>query len=284
MAGPSTPSEPDYYDLLGISPVATESEIRRAYRKTSILYHPDKVEPTPANLDKFHLLQIALNVLTTPDEKTKYDQTREAKLRRAAEHAKLEANRQRLKEDLEQAEAAAATSGVSVGMGRAPKRSWTEREVKIANIKEENRRRMAEIKARRAQDAEEARGRLERDQREREEKEEKERREQNGDRDDDADGGNEAMDRSVKLRWVKEGEGLEIDQDSIQDEFAVGEVESVVMLKDKRRRLEGRKEKATMGTAVVVFATLAAARKAVRRGPWDGIESVNWAKEKEAPT
>lgn len=270
MADPATTV--DYYDLLGVSPAATESEIRRAYRKTSILYHPDKVEPTPANLDKFHQLQIALNTLTTPDEKAKYDQSREAKLRRKAENEALESRRRGLKEDLERAEAAATSNGVVHGV--STKRTWSEREVKINQIKEENRRRMAEMTARRAKEAGEARERVEKQQRERAERERMEA------------GVPEAeltVDRSVKVRWVKEGEGLEIDQHSIREEFPAGEVENVVLLKDKRRRVDGRKDKVTMGTAVVVFATLAAARKAMQKGPWEGIESIGWAKEKEEP-
>lgn len=267
----------DYYDLLGVSPAATESEIRRAYRKTSIRYHPDKVEPTPANLEKFHQLQLALNVLTTPDEKAKYDQSREAKLRRKAENEALEARRRGLKEDLEQAEAAASTNGNGFAATNGVKRTWSEREVKINQLKEVNRNRLAEMNARRVRDAQEARERMEQQQREKEEQENKASGEV-------AESSDQTVDRSVKVRWVKEGEGLEIDQDTIQGEFAAGDVENVVILKDKRRRAEGRKEKVTMGTAVIVFTNLAAARNAVKRGPWEGIESVGWAKEKEEPS
>src|SRR4051812_4309302 len=90
----------DYYELLDIPPTASESEIRRAYRKTSLLYHPDKVKPTPENLDKFQLLQTAISILTDPTEKTKYDQTRAAKLRRQAETAALDSRTRKMKEDL----------------------------------------------------------------------------------------------------------------------------------------------------------------------------------------
>jgi DnaJ homolog subfamily C member 17 len=263
----------DYYDLLSIPASASESEIRRAYRKTSILYHPDKAAPTPENLEKFHLLQQALNTLTNTEEKSKYDQARDARLRRRAEVEALDARRRGLREELERAEAAgkAADGGIN-GVGQ--KRTWSEREVKIQQIKEENRRRMAEMQARRNKEAEEAREKMEQRQREKEVKET--RQNGNGEGPSEQD---QTMARSVKVRWMKEGEGLEIDQEAIEGEFAAGDVEHVVMLKDKRRRIDGRKEKVNVGTAMVVFTSLEKARKAVQRGPWEGIESIGWAKD-----
>jgi DnaJ family protein C protein 17 len=59
-------SNQDFYALLDLSPSATDSEIRRGYRKTALKYHPDKIaNPTPADIEKFHLLQIANDVLST---------------------------------------------------------------------------------------------------------------------------------------------------------------------------------------------------------------------------
>jgi DnaJ homolog subfamily C member 17 len=297
MSGPTSDlSKVDYYALLSIPPTASESEIRRAYRKTSILYHPDKVEPTPANLEKFHTLQQALNTLTDPEEKAKYDQARSAKLRRAAEEEKLDARRRGLREELEKAEREGMEERLRSGMPGlgGQKRTWSEREVRMEQIKSENRRRMEEMKARRAKEAEEVRERLEREKAEKEAAaaattavDERDRPADKSPRPEtdqtngtNCDSEDTPLDRSVKVRWVKELEGLEIDAQSIEEEFQAGEIEHVVILKDKKRRIEGR-GKVNLGTAMVVFKNLRSAKKAVLRGPWDGIESVGWAREKE---
>ena len=262
-----TEEVPDYYALLSISATASESEIRRAYRKTSLLYHPDKVTPTPETLDKFQLLQTALNILTDSDEKTKYDQKREAKLRRKAEEEKLESRRRKLKDDLEVREGAAVNgmSGLGVGM----KRNWSQRELEINRIKEENRLRREAAMGKKVEEIQE-RSRKEEQERKTKEKEE--------------EGNTRTMARSVKVRWIKEGEGLEIDAEALEESFPAGEVESVVVLKDKKRRIEGRERKVIMGTAVIVFGTIAAAKRVVTKGPWEDVESVSWAAEKEKDT
>ena len=82
----------------------------------------------------------------------------------------------------------------------------------------------------------------------------------------------------MKVRWVKEGEGLDVDQEALEENFAAGDIDNVVLLKDKKRRIEGRgNKKVLLGTAVIVFKSLAMAKKVVSQGPWHGIESVEWA-------
>ena len=276
----------DYYALLSISSSASESEIRRAYRKTSLQYHPDKVEPTPANLDKFHQLQLALALLTDPAEKAKYDQTRAAGLRRKAETEALDARRRKLKEDLETREKEAADGAGINGTG-GMKRNWSEREMKIERIREENRKRMDQANERRR-----------REWREEEEKAQAQKKKVEHERSEGQQNGHvesqsqdeqkpDTMRRSIKVQWVKQGEGLDIDAQALEDAFAVGAVEDVMVLKDrkKRRKLEADAEhtngkskgdKVVMGTAVMVLSSCEAAEKAIRQGPWNGIESVAW--------
>ncbi|KAI0995479.1 hypothetical protein K3495_g12700 [Podosphaera aphanis] len=73
-------SEVDFYDFLGISEEAcSEAELRRAYRKTALKYHPDKAG---ANFDaaKYELFQAAVGVLSHPILRAAYDRNRRALL------------------------------------------------------------------------------------------------------------------------------------------------------------------------------------------------------------
>eukprot|EP01112_Ceratiomyxa_fruticulosa_P001467 TRINITY_DN1160_c0_g1_i2.p1 TRINITY_DN1160_c0_g1~~TRINITY_DN1160_c0_g1_i2.p1 ORF type:complete len:370 (+),score=77.55 TRINITY_DN1160_c0_g1_i2:183-1292(+) len=63
----------DYYALLGLSRSASPSEIKKAYRKLSLQYHPDK-NPGPENEKKFVELANAYEVLSDPDKRRTYDQ------------------------------------------------------------------------------------------------------------------------------------------------------------------------------------------------------------------
>ena len=64
----------DYYKILGIDKGASESEIKKAYRKSAIKYHPDK---NPGDKDaeaKFKQAAEAYEVLGNSDKRAKYDQ------------------------------------------------------------------------------------------------------------------------------------------------------------------------------------------------------------------
>ncbi len=62
----------DYYNILGISRDASESEIKKAYRKLALKYHPDK-NKSPGAEDKFKLAAEAYEVLSDPQKKSTYD-------------------------------------------------------------------------------------------------------------------------------------------------------------------------------------------------------------------
>lgn len=63
-----------YYDLLGLHPLASAIEIRRAYRELSKRYHPDTTElPISVATPKFQQLNEAYAVLSNPARRSDYD-------------------------------------------------------------------------------------------------------------------------------------------------------------------------------------------------------------------
>lgn len=67
-------SKRDYYDILGVAKGASADEIKKAYRKLAIKYHPDKNPDDKASEDKFKEAAEAYEVLSNPEKKQRYDQ------------------------------------------------------------------------------------------------------------------------------------------------------------------------------------------------------------------
>lgn len=66
-------SKRDYYEVLGISKDASESEIKKAYRNLAKKYHPD-VSKEPDAQEKFVEINEAYQILSDPEKKQAYDQ------------------------------------------------------------------------------------------------------------------------------------------------------------------------------------------------------------------
>ncbi len=77
-------SKRDYYEVLGVSKSASPDEIKKAYRKVAMQYHPDKNEGDKAAEEKFKEAAEAYEVLSNADKKAQYDRFGHAGMRGGA--------------------------------------------------------------------------------------------------------------------------------------------------------------------------------------------------------
>lgn len=133
-------SSEDFYALLEINFQTSESDIRRAYRKTALKYHPDK-RGAAFDPEKFHLLQIAYDVLSDPAAKAVYDQGRQAIRQKGLKDAAFEGKRRQMKEELEARERNGQTAFGGSGTLKRKQEEDNDEAVKLRAIREAGKRR-----------------------------------------------------------------------------------------------------------------------------------------------
>ncbi|OCK79080.1 DnaJ-domain-containing protein [Lepidopterella palustris CBS 459.81] len=256
----------DFYELLGISPTATDSEITKAYRKTSLKYHPDKQKDKSdaSIIEKFHLIGVAKALLTSPELRNLYDNARAQRKQRELQNSLLDGKRRRMKEDLE-------------GRERGFRKRKAEEMDAEAKLEMEIRRLAEDGKRRR-----------------REREEQLRRQDEDGEASVPEDEAAEPapapraasavaeIDRTIKVRWMREGsvEGATLDKEKLTVLFSkFGKIDSALVMKDKKTRLAGEKHKKLVATGFIVYHSIVSAHSAVldARRDFVFLDSVSWA-------
>src|SRR4030095_6676647 len=67
-------SKRDYYEILGVNKTASADEIKKAYRKVAMQFHPDRNPGDKSAEDKFKEAAEAYEILSDPDKRKRYDQ------------------------------------------------------------------------------------------------------------------------------------------------------------------------------------------------------------------
>lgn len=253
-------SEEDFYAVLGIGSIASEAEIRRAYRQTARVYHPDKVGAhDTAALEKFHKLQIAYDVLSDATVKELYDNVRKARELRKAQYAAHDERRRAMIERLEEGE----KQGRNLKRGAEDQESALEQ--KIARLAEESRQRI----------------RRQQEQRDREWAMAQE-------RDQTAETlATDKGDRRVLVRCKIGVDTRQLDEASLTALFKRFGPVDVAVFKQKRLKPPGEKHKVDYWSGIVDFKSSNAAQAAIDRFPalherdadFKLVESVTWSKE-----
>lgn len=259
----------DFYELLGVAFDADEATIKKQYRKTSIRYHPDKNPDNKDAADRFIYLGWARDILLDAKLKGEYDRARTRRREKVLQDELLDGKRRKMKEDLEMRERKGKDFAQSLKRKRAEDMSEAERRAQEIH-------RLAEDGRRRRQEAQE---RLTKKRKEEDEASfvdlEPEPEPQAS-----RPGDTSEIDRTVKIRFSREGATLDWDKEKITSMFSkYGKIDSVVMGKDKKIRQSGEKHRKVTAMVFVIYHRLDHAHSAVSDGKADypALDSVSWA-------
>jgi len=266
----------DFYELLNVAFDAPEPAIKKAYRKASIRYHPDKNPDNKNAADRFIYLGWARDILLNATLKGEYDRARARRREKVLQDDLLDGRRRQMKQDLERREADSRDFGASLKRKRAEDMSEAEK-------REQEIRRLAEDGKRRRKEAQE---RLEKKRREEEEGVEASFASPQQAPPVSTNTHAPEIHRTIKLRFTRNPSSTTTNwtRESIQALFSTyGPIDNVILGKDKKTRLSGSKHRTVTATAFVVYQRLDHAHKAVCDAVNDikdvGLESVGWAGE-----
>ena len=258
----------DYYELLGVPFDAEENVIKRAYRKASIRYHPDKNPDNKDAADKFINLGWARDILIDAKLKGEYDRARTRRREKALQDELLSGNRRKMKEELERRERESADFGATLKRKRAADMSEAER-------KEQEIQRLAEDGKRRRKEAQDRKDKARKEEEAATAESIKSSKPQAP-----KPGQSAEIDRTIKVRFHRDGEMATWDKDIIRKMFEkYGKIDSIIMGKDKKLKLEGEKHRKLVAMVFVIYTRLDHAHAAVSDAKTDypALDSVAWA-------
>ncbi|KAI8817686.1 uncharacterized protein EV422DRAFT_212086 [Fimicolochytrium jonesii] len=256
-------SDEDYYGLLGLAYGASEADIQRAYRKSALKYHPDKVGADNKQAARmWELLDIAVQTLSDPAKKSAYDAQYKSRIAQKRKLEAMDAGLRAAKESLERREQ------------EASKRSKSDPTFMAAVHRRNEIDRLREEGMKKAQAAEEVRrqmfaAKVDGARREAEEVAVREARRK-------AEDGANALDRTVKVKWkskrVEPGAGTAEALQAIFERY--GPVEDVVLSSKGK------------SNAMVVFSSIFDANSAIedQANPHFINFKLSWASGSEPPS
>lgn len=269
----------DFYTLLGVEFDCTEAEVKRAYRKTSLVYHPDKNPDNATAADTFIRLGFARDILLDAKLKAIYDGARLKRKEKALREELLDGRRKKMKEELEKREREGAAAMAGAKRKRAEEMDEVERrEAEIARLAEDGKRRRREAQEKLQRERERAEAEAAGVDESRQETTETGAAAQNW---KPAQGVSE-IDRTIKVRFTRSDtdDTANWDKSTLTTMFSkYGPVESVIMGKDKKIRLSGEKHRKVVAMVFIVYTRLHHAHAAVMDAKTDFplLESVGWA-------
>jgi len=85
----------DYYEVLGVNRDASEEDLKKAYRRLAMKWHPDRNPDNPKSEDHFKEAKEAYEILTDTQKRAAYDQFGHAGIDPDARHGRFTVEQQR---------------------------------------------------------------------------------------------------------------------------------------------------------------------------------------------